>query len=469
MNKESNFLKNTTIIVIGKICTQCISFFLLPLYTAVLSTEEYGVVDLLNTYITLLLPIFSIQMEQGFFRFLVDVRDDEEKKNNIFSTAFWGLTVSSLIGSLVLAGITLLFKLPYAVFLISNILVTCYSSNMLGASRGLGLYGIYSFGSFLIAGSTIVFNILFIVHFKLGATGMLLAYFCANLLGAIFCFFNLHGQSILSKGKFSLAVYKDILKYTAPLIPNTISWWLINASDRTIVSGFLGVAANGIYSVANKFSGVYITIYSLFNMTLTENVILYSKSDDDKKFLASIMNGYIRFFSCIGLGIVACMPFVFDFMVNDQFSDSYFQIPILIVASIFNVFVGLCTTIYVAQKASSAIAKFALISAVINVATNICMIHKIGLYAASISTCIAYICTTFMMIWDLRQANKMVKVDIKFLIRFAIVLLWTVIIYYWGTTILKVITLMVVCIFSLLSVKKYFSVALNIIRKKIKG
>ena len=390
MNKERNFLKNTTVIVVGKICTQCISFFLLPLYTAVLSTDEYGVVDLLNTYVTLLLPIFSIQMEQGFFRFLVDVRGDEKQRNNTFSTAFWGLTASSLVGSLVLAGITLIFKLPYSFFLISNVLVTCYSSNMLGASRGLGLYGIYSFGSFLIAGATIVFNVLFIVHFKLGATGMLLAYFCANLLGAVFCFFSLHGISLLAKGKFSFEIYKDILKYTVPLIPNTISWWLINASDRTIITAFLGVAANGIYSVANKFSGVYITIYSLFNMTLTENVILYSKSDEDKKFLASIMNGYIRFFTCIGLGIIACMPFVFKYMVNAQFADSYNQIPILVVATIFNVFVGLFTTIYVAQKASSSIAKFAFFSAIVNVATNLCMIHKIGLYAASISTCIAY-------------------------------------------------------------------------------
>ena len=57
MNREKTLLKNTAIITIGKICTQAITFFLLPLYTSILSTEEYGTVDLLNTYISIIIII----------------------------------------------------------------------------------------------------------------------------------------------------------------------------------------------------------------------------------------------------------------------------------------------------------------------------------------------------------------------------------------------------------------------------
>ena len=60
MNREKLLIKNTAIVSLGKICTQLITFFLLPLYTAVLSTEEYGVVDLLNTLTSLLLLYFLI-------------------------------------------------------------------------------------------------------------------------------------------------------------------------------------------------------------------------------------------------------------------------------------------------------------------------------------------------------------------------------------------------------------------------
>ena len=62
MSREGKLIKNTAIIMVGKICTQMISFFLLPIYTAILSTEEYGIVDLLNTLISLLLPLITLQI-----------------------------------------------------------------------------------------------------------------------------------------------------------------------------------------------------------------------------------------------------------------------------------------------------------------------------------------------------------------------------------------------------------------------
>lgn len=80
MNREKVLIKNTVIITIGKVCTQMISFFLLPIYTAILSTEEYGVVDLMNTLVSLLLPIITLQIEQALFRFLVDNRNNLEEK-----------------------------------------------------------------------------------------------------------------------------------------------------------------------------------------------------------------------------------------------------------------------------------------------------------------------------------------------------------------------------------------------------
>ena len=51
MSRSKELVKNTAILTIGKMCTQFVSFLLLPLYTALLSTEEYGIVDLFTTYI----------------------------------------------------------------------------------------------------------------------------------------------------------------------------------------------------------------------------------------------------------------------------------------------------------------------------------------------------------------------------------------------------------------------------------
>ena len=98
MSREKDLVKNTAILTVGKLCTQCISFFLLPLYTAILSTEDYGVYDLLITYSTLLLPLVNWQLDQGLFRFMLDYRGNRKEESKIFST----LLVSSIFQSILL-------------------------------------------------------------------------------------------------------------------------------------------------------------------------------------------------------------------------------------------------------------------------------------------------------------------------------------------------------------------------------
>ena len=97
MNREKQLVKNTVIITIGKICTQMISFFLLPLYTSILTTEEYGVVDLLNTLVSLFIPIVTFQIEQAVFRYLIDARNDEEKTSKVISTTVFTVILQCIL------------------------------------------------------------------------------------------------------------------------------------------------------------------------------------------------------------------------------------------------------------------------------------------------------------------------------------------------------------------------------------
>ena len=91
MSRKTELAKNTAILTVGKLCTQCISFFLLPLYTAILSTEEYGTFDLLVTYSTLLLPLVNWQLDQGLFRFMLDYRGNKEEQECCGCTACYAI------------------------------------------------------------------------------------------------------------------------------------------------------------------------------------------------------------------------------------------------------------------------------------------------------------------------------------------------------------------------------------------
>ena len=191
MNREKNLAKNTIIITIGKVCTQLITFFLLPLYTGILSTEEYGIVDLLNTLVSLLLPIVTFQVEQAVFRELIEVRGKKDKESRIISSAVITVIFQCIVYLIIFALISPFINNNYKFFLATNVVANIFLSLLLQIARGFGNNKKYAFASFISALSTIVFNVLFLVVIKLGANGMLLGTMLGQIVATIYLFVSL--------------------------------------------------------------------------------------------------------------------------------------------------------------------------------------------------------------------------------------------------------------------------------------
>ena len=188
MSREKQLVKNTLIVAVGKIATQFISFFLLPLYTALLTTEEYGVVDLMNTYISLLLPLVFFQIDQAIFRFLIDIRGIKERKKQLVSTAFLTITVQSIIFLLVYLFVSQFISNEYKYFLATNIVAAMFSNITLQIARGVGDNLTYSQGSLISGAGTVILNVLLIWKLGMGAYGMLTATLVSNILCFLFVF-----------------------------------------------------------------------------------------------------------------------------------------------------------------------------------------------------------------------------------------------------------------------------------------
>lgn len=430
MYKEKILLKNTAIVAIGQICTKFVSFFLLPLYTAVLSTQEYGIVDILNTYISLLLPIAFFQIDQGIFRFLIDARSDENEKKRLISTALITVALQSIIYIILFIFIGQYIKNDYKYFLATNVLAAMFSNLMLQIARGLGDNSTYSLGSLVSGAGTIFLNVAFIVIFKWGAYGMLLASFIANCLCTLFIFLREKIYIYVRLQDYSLNEIKRIWKYSLPMVPNQLSWWVINASDRTIITYILGVGINGIYSAANKFSSICITIFNVFNLTWTESASIYVNDKESEEYFSNIFNVTMKLFVSLCLGIIAFMPFVFRFFITGiSYADAYYQIPILLIATIFNISVSMLGSVYVALKKTGEIAKTSFLAALINICVNLLLIRFIGLYAASISTLIAFFSMTLYRYRDVQKYKK-IKVEKKFVISSFIIGVYILSVYY---------------------------------------
>lgn len=469
MKREKQLLKNTIIVAIGQICTKFISFFLLPLYTALLSTEEYGVVDLLNTYISLLLPLLFLQIDQSIFRYLIDVRKDEKSKKSLITTTLITVLVQALIFIVIYMIIAQFINNDYKYFLATNVVAAMISNLVLQISRGLGDNTTYSQGSLVSGAGAVILNVALIWGLRMGANGMLLATLLANILCTIFVFLKLKLYKYINTKCFSKDELKELWKYSIPLIPNQLSWWIINASDRIIVSYILGVAINGIYSAANKFSSICITLFNIFNMTWSESASMYIKDKDSNEYFSNIINVSIKLFVAICFGIIAIMPFAFKFLITGKdFAPAYNQIPILMLSTIFSIIVSLLGSIYVALKKTKEIAKTSIYAAIINITVNLLLIKFIGLYAASISTLLAYFAMSIYRFIDVQKYVK-IKLDSKFIIISIQVIVIIVSFYYLNNIYLYTLGILLAIIFGWYYNKATIIKLFKMILEKFKG
>lgn len=468
MSREKNLAKNTIIITIGKICTQLITFFLLPLYTGILSTEEYGAVDLLNTLVSLLLPIVTFQVEQAVFRELIEVRGKKDKESRIISSAVITVIFQCIVYLIIFALISPFINNHYKFFLATNVVANIFLSLLLQIARGFGDNKKYAFASFISALSTIIFNVLFLVVIKLGANGMLLGTMLGQIVATIYLFISLKLYKYLKVKDYKKEVIKSLWKYSLPLIPNAISWWVFNASDRVIASAFLGVDQNGILAASLKFSAVFITFYNIFNMSWTESISIAIKDADVSDYFNKMFNIVLRLFTAMGIGMIACMPFVFPIMINEKFSAGYGLIPISIVGSLFNVIVGLISVIYVAEKNTKAIASTSIVSAIINIIVHLALIKFIGLYAAVISTFVAFFVMSIYRLMDASKRYFKIKIDMKFIIQSLIALIFVFVSYYINNINLNVFVVLFAVLFAIYINKDSFDIIFKLFTKKLK-
>lgn len=451
--KNNDLIKNTGIIAIGKISTQIVSFFLLPVYTAYLTAQDYGVVDLLNTLVQLLLPIISLQLEQAIFRFLIEYRDNEIKKKEYISTTFFFLTITSVLYTVFIMVAGQFIQNQYKYFLLFNLLTSMFSYVLSQIARGLGHNGIYSVANFLMSVINIILNIIFIVTMGLGAVGMLLSGLISNTVSCIYIMLAVHLHRYLSTKAFKVSLCKEMTSYSLPLIPNQISWWVFNASSRLIISAVVSVSINGIFAIASKFSTLFVTIFNYFGMSWTEQAAIHINDENANEYFSKISEASIRVFSAIILGMIAVMPMVFPILINNQYADAYYQIPILLLGSYFNMLVGIYSVVYVAKKETKSIAKTSISAAVLNLIINLIFIAKFGLYAASVATVISY---GFLAIYRIIDIKKYISINVRktCFISFAVLYCLVYATYLFNQIYLNIIAFIVVCLYALIINRK---------------
>lgn len=442
--REKKLIKNTIIIAIGKMSTQIISFLLLPLYTSILATEEYGVYDLIVAIATFIIPLITILMEDSMFRFLIDCKDDKEKKKVITQTTIY-VVISSVIFLLIAMIIGNIVKIKYlslGIVYIITCVITYLRNSLL---RGMGKIGYYTGINFITSIIDIILKVIFIAVLRYGVYGLILSSVIANIVTSLCVFIDLKLYKYISIKEYDKKLMKKMVKYSVPLVPNSLSWAIINLSDRVVISSMINTGANGIYSMAYKFPNMMDTIYRFFYTAWQESSARAINDKDKDEFFSNIYIVLNKIMFSASIGMIVCMPLIFNIFIKQAYQDAYLYIPILVIAIYYNNMAGFYEGIFSGYKDTKIIGKTTIIGAVLNIALDLILINFIGIYAAAISTLVSCM---FIYFCRKNKVKKYANLKSPNLIRGFIILIMTLICYYINQNIIiKILNLIIVVIY----------------------
>lgn len=445
MNQKKELIKNTLIISIGKFSTQLVSFLLLPLYTTLLTTSEYGQYDLLNTISIFLIPCVTLLMEEGMFRFLIDAKTDKDK-GEVFSITTAFSLISYLIWSLLILIVGAIIKYPFTIYLIFYILASILSSLAGSSARGLGKFKIYSVFCFFSSFFNILLNILFIAVLKMGLSSLFLSYIIANSLVSLWLIFKIGMPKLIKFKGLNKKKIKEMIKYSFPLVPNSISWNAIALTDRLLITNVLGNAKNGVYSVGNRFPTIINTCYSYFNISWKESASKVVNKDDKDEFYNSVYLNLRHFLICVSILLIAILPFIFNILVKNAYREAYYYIPLMIISVYFSNLSNFSSGIFSAYKDTKILAKTTIVATIINLLIGFSLIKYTGLYAPILGTLISYIAIFFYRNYKLK---KYIILDQDKYLPLSLLILFLVTgIYYTKNIFLSIISLLIAFIYT---------------------
>lgn len=406
-SRSKYLIQNIIIFALGNVATKIITFLLVPIYTAVLSVYEYGIIDIVMTVITVAVPVVTLNICEAVMRFALDKNAEKEKITQIGTNVY---LTSCFLGFFVIPVCNLFENLSQYSILIYLYLITMAGSQLyLCNLRGREMLLQYSIGNIIHTFLVAAFNILFLVYLDMGVRGYLMAYILACTITMIYSLIIGKSYESFKNKKVDKSLFRKMTKYSIVLIPNSFMWWIMNSSDRIMVSAMIGIAANGIYSVSYKLPSIITVATSVFNQAWGYSAIKEEDSKDEVKY----NNRVFLYLICISMmtGITLC-TFIKPFLkvyVTVEYYEAWKYTPFLITGCVYLTLGTFTATSYSVHKDSFGFLFSGMFGALFNVILNFILIPYIQVYGAAVATCVSYV---LVFLFRLIHTRKYLEYDI---------------------------------------------------------
>ena len=396
MDEYVKFIKRIGVVGIANILISISGLIFIPIITKSFSTADFGVWSQVNTFVSLVPNIVNLGLPYTMVRFLA-----AEKDKTIIRQSFYSMMLLVLASTIVMIVVLLVFSNQIAVALFDGSMqimyivivmafFACLDLMLLSYFRTFQQITVYS--TFLVLQTYIgvVFSIILTwMHQPIDVVvlGRLSGFFLVFVAMAILIVREL-GFTTKLKG------LKDELKFAIPTVPNNVSSWIVDSSDRIVIGVFLGSVAVGCYSPGYSLGNLILMFLTPFAVLLPAVLPeYYEKGDMDKvdTFLTYSLKYYllITIPACVGLSLLS-KPLLYILTTTVIADSGYMITPLVALGAMFMGIYGIVNNIIILEKKTTILAHIWIAVAVLNIVLNVIAVPYIGIYGAGLATLFCY-------------------------------------------------------------------------------
>ena len=409
-NNYQRLAGDTVVFAVGNMLTKLMQFFLLPMYTALLTTEQYGIGELVNNMSELLYPVACLGIYEGMFRFSID-RDLD--KRQVFTSGTMLVVMLLPVICAVSIAVYAFTGFDYTGHLTVLCLLMAFRSMCMQFAKGMGYTRLYAISGVIGTVSLCVSGYVLLGWLRMGTNGYLVALMISQIVQLVCVCVGASVWKYLSHDGATKDMCLRLLKYSLPLVPNALAWWSVNLSARYIVLFVQGASEAGLYTAASKLPA----IMNMFVMIFQQAWQIFSAREHGEEDEARSFSIVFRVFSslllCSGAVVVALTLPLSSFMLKGDFLESSTLVPSLMFGAVISGYSAYFGTIYNAAMQNSMVFISTLVGALVSIAVGIVLVGVIGVWGPIAGVVLGYGATGVMRWWGSRTIVP-VEVDVMY-------------------------------------------------------
>ncbi len=389
MNRYQKLVSNTAILAVGTFGSKLLVFLLMPLYTAWLTTSDYGTAELITGIANFLIPVACVGLSTGIFRFAAEQNTDREA---VFSTSIALLGIG--LGAFTLLS-PLLLLIPYyrgyVWLIVLYVILADLQAVCAQYIRAIDRTTLFALQGILNTALTILFNIIFLCCFDMGVVGYVLSVILGNAVTVLFLIVCGKLWRVFRFSKLQKHLMGELVRFSLPMIPTTICWLVTDLSDRMMLTDFWNESLTGIYAAAYKIPTVVTLVASVFLQAWQFSAVAANADEEEcKSFYSAVFGGFLSVIMIGASGLILLSRLLADLLLANDYFEAWQYMPTLLSAAALEGIVSFLATVYLVRKKSMHSFWTALTAALTNIVLNLILIPQMGALGAALATAASY-------------------------------------------------------------------------------